>query len=55
MGNVSVFAVEDSALRERTEAVEEENVLMKRELDEMKQELSEIRAAIGKRTEWDKK
>ena len=55
MGNVSVYEVVDSALRERTEAVEEENVLMKREMDSMKQELAEIKAAIGKRTEWDKK
>ena len=54
MQNVSVYAVEDSALRERTEAITEENILMKKEFPSMKRELAEIREAF-KRTDWDRK
>jgi len=54
MRNVSVYAVEDLELRERTEAIVDENVLMKKELEGLKSEMSEIRAALKERADWKK-
>jgi len=54
MGNVSVYAVEDLKLRERTEMMQEENVLMRKELECLRQEMAEIRAALKEKADWKK-
>ena len=49
MGNVSVYEVVDTELRERTEAIVEENALMRGELETLRREMAEIRAALDHR------